>query len=128
MWITLTDALCECSVSVCVCVCVCVCVPLSMPLSKRPWLFVCVCMCVIRTMVVSLLWHYQCGCLFLRPSVCAVCLCMCVCLCEGPLCMLVRKRPWVFVCLCCVLLCCGDHIFEFVNADPCVNDSARDLV
>ena len=27
--------------------------------------------------------------------------------------MPVRKRTWVFVCVCCVSVCCGDHLCEF---------------
>ena len=42
--------------------------------------------------------------------------------------MLLRKRPWVFVCLCCVCVCFGDLVCEFARAGPSVDASARDLV
>ena len=38
------------------------------------------------------------------------------------------KKKTMGVCLCCVLQYCGDHVFEFVMANPTVEESARDLV
>ena len=38
------------------------------------------------------------------------------------------KKSTMGVCLGCVLLYCGDYIFEFVTANPIVEESARDLV
>ena len=34
--------------------------------------------------------------------------------------MHVRKRPWVFVCLCCVRVCCGDYRYEIACVCVCV--------
>ena len=42
--------------------------------------------------------------------------------------MLLRKRPWVFVFLCCVCVCCGAHLFDFANTVPSVDASAAVLV
>ena len=42
--------------------------------------------------------------------------------------MLIRKRPRVFVCLCCVYVCGGDHVCEFAMAVSSVDTSATDLV
>ena len=41
--------------------------------------------------------------------------------------MLVRKRPWVFVYLCCVPVCYGDYISEFARACPSVDASVKTL-
>ena len=60
---------------------------------------------------------------------CFVCVCVCVCVfVRGSLCMLVRKRVWVFVYPCSVGVCCRDHMFEFAKTVPSVDTSARDLV
>ena len=42
--------------------------------------------------------------------------------------MPVTKRPWVFVCVCFVCVCCRDHLCEFASLRPSVDVSARDLV
>ena len=42
--------------------------------------------------------------------------------------MIVRKRPWIFVCLCCVRLYCVENVFQFVRANPSVDELASDLV
>ena len=42
--------------------------------------------------------------------------------------MSVKKRPWVFVCICVVSVCGGVHVFEFGRVHPSVDGPARDLV
>ena len=54
-----------------------------------------------------------------------VCLSVCVCVCVSLMCMLVRKRPGVIVCLCCVHVCWGVHVCEFASVDPNVDSSAQ---
>ena len=51
---------------------------------------------------------------------------MCLCLC-GPMWMLVRKRPWVFVCVCCVCVLWAPCV-DFAMVVPIVDASAIDLV
>ena len=40
--------------------------------------------------------------------------------------MAVSKTPWVFVCLCCVCVCCEDRLFELGETVPSVDASAED--
>ena len=42
--------------------------------------------------------------------------------------MSVRKRPWVFVCLCCVSMCCEDHLCEIVMVASRMETSSADLL
>ena len=42
--------------------------------------------------------------------------------------MPVRKRPWVFVCVCCVCVRCGDHLCEFSMVVSSVDVSVGYLV
>ena len=66
----------------------------------------------------------------LPETLCECCVCECVSVCVGPMWVLFRKRPWVFVCVCvCVVyVCCPDHVCEYVRAVPIVNGSAIELV
>ena len=52
---------------------------------------------------------------------------MSVCLCETH-CVCCKINPWVFLCLCCVHVCCADHVFEFAMAIPRVDVSVFDIV
>ena len=42
--------------------------------------------------------------------------------------MLVRKRLWVFFCICCVCVGCGDHVGEFARVGPSVDVCERPCV
>ena len=42
--------------------------------------------------------------------------------------MSVSKRPWVFVCVFCVCVCCRDQVCEFDTAVPRFDASAADVV
>ena len=49
----------------------------------------------------------------LPEILCECCVCHCVCVCVsvcGPLFMSARKRPWVFVFVCCVCVLSGPHL------------------
>ena len=62
-------------------------------------------------------------------TVCVLCVWVCVfVLVWRSLCMLLRKRWWVIVCLCCVRVCCVDHVCGIARAGPNVDASARVLV
>ena len=39
-----------------------------------------------------------------------------------------KKKTWVFVSVCCVCVCCGDHLCEFAMAGPIVDASTSNLV
>ena len=61
--------------------------------------------------------------------VCVLCVCVyIVCVCVRPIVYAFKTKTMFVVCLCCVLLCCGDHVFEFVRVERCVDESSRDLV
>ena len=100
-----------------------------MSVRKNPG-WVCVCVCCVIVCCEDQLYEI----VMVVPSVDAsatellgvfVCLSVCVCVCVSLMCMLVRKRPGVIVCLCCVHVCWGVHVCEFASVDPNVDSSAQ---
>ena len=53
----------------------------------------------------------------LPESCCQCCLCMSVCV--RPIVHALRKRPWVFVSVCCVCVCSGDHVVRLHAGAKC---------